>query len=69
VLGSALGALVAVRGIGASRIAATLSEMLGTPISADEAWLFFLLSLVLAAFLQATVLILASTAAGAWAKK
>jgi hypothetical protein len=69
VLGSAAGALVAVRGIGATRLAATLSEMLGTRVTPDEAWLFFLLSLVLAAFLQAAILILASTAAGAWAKR
>src|ERR671916_1782072 len=64
-LGSAFGALVAVRGIGAATISATLSDMLGARVSADEAWVFFLLSLVLAAFLQATILILASTAAGA----
>ena len=69
VLGSAAGSLVVVRSIGAARISATLSDMLGTRVSPDEAWLFFLLSLVLAAFLQATILILASTAAGAWAKK
>ncbi len=69
VLGSALGSFVAVRGIGASRISATLSDMLGTQVTPDEAWLFFLLSLALAAFLQATVLILASTAAGAWTKR
>jgi hypothetical protein len=69
VLGSTFGALVAVREIGSARISATLSDMLGTRVSPDEAWLFFLLSLVLAAFLQATLLILASTAAGAWAKR
>ena len=69
VLGSALGAFVAVREIGASRISATLTEMLGTRVTPDEAWLFFLLSLALAGFLQATVLVLASTAAGAWTKR
>ena len=69
VLGSTLGALVAGRGIGAARIATTLSEVLGTQVSADEAWTFFLLSLVLSAVLQATILILASTAAGAWASR
>jgi len=69
VLGSAFGALVAVWGIGAARISVTLSDMLGKRVSPDEAWLFFLLSLVLAAFLQATLLILASTVAGAWAKR
>lgn len=69
VIGSALGALVAVRGIGAVRVAATLSDMLGTRVTTDEAWLFFLLSLVLAAFLQAVILILVSTVAGAWTKR
>ena len=69
VLGSALGAFVTVREIGASRISATLTEMLGTRVTPDEAWLFFLLSLVLAAFLQTAVLVLASTAAGAWTKR
>src|SRR5918997_1535839 len=69
VLGSAFGALVAGGGIGAARISVTLSDMLGKRVSPDEAWLFFLLSLVLAAFLQATLLILASTVAGAWAKR
>ena len=68
VLGSALGSFVAVREIGASRISATLTEMLGTRVTPDEAWLFFLISLVLAAFLQATILILTSMAAGAWTK-
>lgn len=69
VLGSTLGALLAARGIGAARIATTLSEVLGTQVTADEAWTFFLLSLVLSAILQAGVLILASTAAGAWARR
>jgi hypothetical protein len=69
VLGSTLGALLAARGIGTARIATTLSEVLGTQVSADEAWTFFLLSLVLSAILQAAILILASTAAGAWASR
>jgi hypothetical protein len=61
------GALVAARGIGSSRLAATLSEVLGMRVSPEEAWRFFLLSLILAAVFQAVVLVLASTAAGAWA--
>ncbi len=69
VIGASAGALVAVRGIGSARLAATLSEMLGAQISPDEAWRFFLLSLVLAAVFQAVVLVLASTAAGAWAMR
>ncbi len=66
VLGATLGAAVAVRRMGTSEIATVLSDMLGQEISADQAWEFFLLSLVVAAFLQAGLLILASSAAGAW---
>src|SRR5215203_6382287 len=68
-VGSALGALIGGREIGADRMAATLSEWLGTEVSADEAWAFFLVSLALSAILEAAILILASTAAGAWAKR
>ena len=66
VLGASAGALVAARGIGSARLAGMLSDMLGTPFSSAEAWRLFLLSLVLAGVLQAVVLVLASTAAGAW---
>ena len=66
VLGASAGAVVAARGIGSARVAAMLSEMLGTPFSSEEAWQLFLLSLVLAAVFQVVVLVLASTAAGAW---
>ena len=67
VIGASAGALVAARRIGSSRIAAVLSDMLGMRVSPEEAWRFFLLSLALAAVFQAVVLVLASTAAGAWA--
>src|SRR3712207_8395694 len=69
VIGASAGALVAARGIGSSRIAATLSEVVGTRVSPDEAWRIFLLSIAVAALFQAIVLILASTAAGAWATR
>jgi hypothetical protein len=69
VIGASAGALVAARGIGSSRIAATLSEVVGTRVSPDEAWQIFLLSIAVAAVFQAVVLILASTAAGAWATR
>ncbi len=65
-VGASAGALVAARRIGSSRIAAVLSDVLGMRISPEEAWRFFLLSLALAAVFQAVVLVLASTAAGAW---
>jgi hypothetical protein len=66
VLGATAGAVVAARGIGSARLAAMLSEMLGTPFSSEEAWQLFLLSLILAAVFQVVVLVLASTATGAW---
>ena len=68
-VGSTLGALIGGREIGAVRMAATLSEWLGTEVPADEAWTFFLVSLALSAIVEAAVLILASTAAGAWVKR
>lgn len=67
VLGATLGSAVAVRSMGTAEIAAILSDMLGQEISADQAWQFFLLSLVIAAFVQAGLLIGVSTVAGAWA--
>jgi hypothetical protein len=68
-LGSTIGALFAAREIGAGRLAATLSELLGSNVSAHEAWTFFLVSLVLSAVIEITLLVLAATAAGAWAKR
>src|SRR5919107_2475951 len=55
-LGSTIGALFAAREIGAVRVAATLSELLGSKVSADEAWAFFLASLVLSAVIEITPL-------------
>jgi hypothetical protein len=55
--------------MGTAEIATILSDMLGQEISADQAWQFFLLSLVVAAFIQAGLLVLASVAAGAWATR
>ncbi len=69
VLGSTLGALLAARGIGATRLAETLSELLGTPVSVDQAWTYFLISLVFSAILEAIILVSVSTAAGVWAKR
>jgi hypothetical protein len=68
-LGSTIGALFAAREIGAARLAATLSELLGSTIPPDEAWAFFLASLVLSAVIEITLLIMAATAAGAWSKR
>ena len=68
-LGSAIGALFAAREIGAARLSATLSELLGSKVSVDETWTFFLASLVLSAIIEVTLLVAASTAAGALAKR
>ena len=68
-LGSTIGALFAAREIGAVRLAATLSELLGSKVSADEAWNFFLVSLVFSAIIEIALLVAAATAAGAWAKR
>lgn len=69
VVGASAGALVAARGIGSPRMAATLSDVLGTPISSDEAWTLFLLSIVLSAVIQAAVFVAAATASGALARR
>src|SRR5215212_4680221 len=68
-LGSTIGALFAAQEIGAARLAATLTELLGSTVSADEAWVFFLASLVLSAVIEITLLIAAAAGAGAWAKR
>ena len=68
-LGSTIGALFAAREIGAVRLAATLSELLGSNISPDEAWAFFLASLILSAVIEITLLVAASAVAGAWSKR
>jgi len=69
VLGSTIGALLTARMIGAAEIATTLSNMLGTHVSADLAWTYFLFSLVLSALLEAVILVSVSSAAGAWANR
>ena len=68
-LGSTIGALFAAREIGATTLAATLSELLGSKVSPEEAWSFFLASLVLSAVIEITLLVAASAAAGAWSKR
>jgi hypothetical protein len=43
--------------------------LLGSKVTPDEAWAFFLASLVLSAVIEVTLIIGAATAAGAWAKR
>lgn len=64
-VGASAGALVAARAIGSPRLAATLSEFVGTEISPDQAWTLFLISILLSAVLQTVVFVGVATAAGA----
>ena len=64
-VGASAGALVAARAVGSPRLAATLSEFVGTRISPDQAWTLFLLSILLSAVLQTLVFVGVATAAGA----
>ena len=68
VLGASAGAVVGMRNIGSDRIAASLSDVLGTRVSPEQAWQLFLISIVLAASFQAVILIGASTLGGTRAK-
>jgi hypothetical protein len=43
--------------------------LLGSKVSPEEAWTFFLASLVLSAVIEITLLVAASAAAGAWSKR
>lgn len=69
VVGASAGALVTARGFGTEEIAAMLSDIVGTTISPDQAWRIFLASTLLAAVLQAGILVAASAAAGAVAAR
>lgn len=66
-VGASAGALVAARAVGSPRLAATLSEFVGTTISPDQAWTLFLLSILLSAVLQTIVFVGVATGAGALA--
>ena len=67
VLGASAGSVISARSINTTEMANLISDMSGMEVTPDGAWQLFLLSLILAAFVQALILILASTAAGAWA--
>ncbi len=67
VLGASAGSVISARSINTTEMAGLISDMSGMEITPDGAWQLFLLSLILAAFVQALLLILVSTAAGAWA--
>ena len=69
VLGTAAGSVISARSVSTAEMADLISEMAGMEVTPDGAWQLFLLSLILAAFVQALLLILVSTAAGAWATR
>lgn len=69
VVGASAGAVVGGRAVEMNQLAKMLSEMLGTAISAEQAWEFFLIAVVFGAALQAAVLVSTAVAAGAWAKR
>lgn len=67
VLGASAGSVISARSVSTVEMADMISDMAGMQVTPDGAWQLFLLSLILAAFVQALLLILVSTAAGAWA--
>ena len=69
VLGAAAGAAISARSLSMTEMAETISSMADMQISPEVAWQLFLLALVFAAIIQTLLLILVSTAAGAWAMR
>lgn len=67
VLGASAGSVISARSVSTAEMADMISEMASMEVTPDGAWQLFLLSLIFAAFVQALLLILVSTAAGAWA--
>lgn len=64
-VGAAAGGLIAVRAVGTGEIARIFGEVAGATVSTEEAWTIYLLSLVLAAGLQAIILVSTATVSGA----
>lgn len=69
VLGTAAGSAISARSVSTAEMADMISEMAGMEVTPDVAWQLFLLSLLFAAFVQALLLSLVSTATGAWAMR
>lgn len=67
VLGASAGSAISARSVSTAEMADMISQMAGMEVTPEGAWQLFLVSLVFAAFVQALILILASSAAGAWA--
>ncbi|CAN5698024.1 hypothetical protein BH24ACT22_BH24ACT22_19370 [soil metagenome] len=65
-LGASAGSVISARSVSTAEMAELISDMAGMEVTPDGAWQLFLLSLIFAAFVQALILILVSTAVGAW---
>ena len=68
-VGAAAGAVVAARRIGTQTIALTLEDVVGAPVSPEEAWRLYLLSLVFAAIVQIAFLVGVAATTGALATR
>lgn len=66
VLAASAGAVISARRASPAEMADMISEMAGMEVTPEGAWQLFLLSLGFGAFVQALILILIATAAGAW---
>ena len=68
-VGAAAGAVAAAKRIGTETIAVNLENVIGAPVSTDEAWRLYLLSLILAAILQVALLVAGAATSGALATR
>ncbi len=68
-VGAAAGAVVAARRIGSETIALTLEDVVGAPVSPEEAWRLYLLSLAFAAIVQVAFLVTVAATTGALATR
>lgn len=68
-VGAAAGAVVAARRIGTETIALTLEDVVGAPVSSEEAWRLYLLSLAFAAIVQIAFLVTVAAITGALATR
>lgn len=68
-VGAAAGAVAAARRIGTETIALTLEDVVGAPVSPEEAWRLYLLSLAFAAIVQIAFLVAVAAASGALATR
>ncbi len=69
VIAAAAGSIISARNVSTAEMSRMVSDMAGLDIPPDQVWQMFLLSLVFAGFIQAALLILVSTATGAWSRR